>query len=312
MQVTRRELWQMQYHDDRYMQGLSEAALRQRFQDILSNLVGLTDGGQLGADVPAEESEFWLPRLTHLREEYRLRDMGLPPSAALGSTARRTIPSPTYPVPPRSASMTQPGSSGSQELFKFGKLHDLQSAVDTGTIWLSPASSFSDPSLNPATRDTELEFTYEIPPARLPTAFVDPLDGTTHHLRGGGPVRYTISANDYYVFCTTAVFAHRLYQDFNADAYVIIHEPERFALDVTVAAASLLPGYAFGYGGVRYIDPLIALPVSMPVQVIKHFRYAYQHEFRCVWQPPPKKQTPLQGILLTIPELPSYAELVRL
>jgi len=142
--------------------------------------------------------------------------------------------------------------------------------------------------------------------------FLDPLNGSIHILNGRGAARYTISTDDYYAYCTAGVFSHRLYQDFEADACLIIHEPRRFVADLAKAAGSVLPGYTFGTSGVRYVDPLVAPPTAVPVQVIKHFRFAYQREFRCVLQAPAGSSRTLHAVFVTIPQLFEYVELVAL
>jgi hypothetical protein len=73
--------------------------------------------------------------------------------------------------------------------------------------------------------------------------------------------------------------------DYEADACVIIRDPQRFAQMLADASLSMLSETTLRPGAIEYVDPL--LPTSIPsVAFSKQFRYSYQHEFRFCWLPP--------------------------
>ena len=141
--------------------------------------------------------------------------------------------------------------------------------------------------------------------------FTDPLNGTTFFIPPGQGFKYTVSTEDYLVFCRAAARSNRLYQDFRADACLVITDPSRFVKEAAEAGEADLPGYSFGYAGLRYVDPLIATPNGRPVHAIKHFRFAYQKEFRCIWQPKPGAPR-LEPVDLRMPHLRDYSVLVAM
>jgi hypothetical protein len=301
----------MQYRADRYMAHLSPAELRQRFLDVLSNTVELLDSGQLGlAQAPADPA-FWMSRFTHLHEEFTLRQTGLPAFPSLGPDAPKCLPRPTHPDHPPSVAILKTLPARGDALFKYGQHQNLKKVFTEGTIRLNPASSYEDPSLNPAVRDAELTFTYQVRPSPLTGSFTDPLNGTTLLIPPGQGFKYTVSTDDYLVFCCAAARSNRLYQAFPADACLVITDPSRFLREAGEAGQGDLPGYSFGYAGVRYVDPLIATPDGRPVHAIKHFRFAYQKEFRCIWQPKPGASR-LEPVDLRLPHLRDYSVLVAL
>ena len=134
-------------------------------------------------------------------EEFTLRQTGLPTFPSLGPDAPECLPRPTHPNPPPSVAIWKTRCAQSDALFKFGQHRNLKKVFTDGTIRLSPASSFEDPSLNPAQRDAELTFTYQVPPSSLTTGFTDPLNGATHFIPPGQRFNYTVSTEDYLVFC---------------------------------------------------------------------------------------------------------------
>jgi hypothetical protein len=77
----------------------------------------------------------------------------------------------------------------------------------------------------------------------------------------------------------------RMFTDFQADAALIVHGKDEFIRRVGEAVAQPLPS-AFSHGNVGYYDPYqIDNPSQLTPAFSKHFRYAYQDEYRMVWKP---------------------------
>jgi hypothetical protein len=49
-------------------------------------------------------------------------------------------------------------------IIKYGRREHMTDLVERGRLRLTPASNYDDPSLNPAIRDAELEFSIHFPP----------------------------------------------------------------------------------------------------------------------------------------------------
>ena len=62
---------------------------------------------------------------------------------------------------------------------------------------------------------------------------------------------------------------------------------------------------------VVYIDPLNCPMVDIDVFSSKHFRYAYQREYRFIWLPPDPEQN-LDHIFIDVPNIEEYCYLVNL
>ena len=90
---------------------------------------------------------------------------------------------------------------------------------------------------------------------------------------------------DYYTACFSNRFDSRLFDDFDADACLVVTDPVAFVERIRSAVAEILPNWKFSNANVRYRDPFFPA-FDKSVVFAKHFRYAYQDEFRCAWQPP--------------------------
>lgn len=97
-------------------------------------------------------------------------------------------------------------------------------------------------------------------------------------------MNFSISCPDFLVFCLTDRINFRLISDWSAKSAVIIHDPQEFGRHLSEATRGLVlaaGGRTLESGRVRYIDPYF--PLENPiVSFCKHFKFAYQREFRFV------------------------------
>jgi len=158
--------------------------------------------------------------------------------------------------------------------------------LERGAVRVSPASAYRDPSLNPAIHDDELTISLQPHPdhVRLEafTSSGQP-KGVVH------PANLSISAEartNYYVYCLSSVLGSRLFLDFDSDACLVLTDPQRFFDLLMPAMRERLPRWSADGVSVTYIDPLTTPMREVNVFRNKHFRFAYQREFRVVWLPP--------------------------
>jgi hypothetical protein len=261
------------------MEHLTGPELEQRFRDIFVNHLVLTTDAKLGLVEISKGGAYWIELWTHVLEEYGLRCQPLPvPDMREGSASKIGVPDPRLPLATKAAAAVkernlQPGSY----LVKYSKSCFLEPMLEYGRIRIAPASSYKDSSLNLAIRDNELEFSVNPNPREI----------TLHIFSGKGgkykgpvkPLTYSMTAKsktDYYVYCLSTRLTPRLFLDFEADACIVIINPEEF-------------------------DPF----------TWKHFRYSYQGEFRLVWLPE-TPQTNIECVHLKIDSLKDLCFLISL
>ena len=101
--------------------------------------------------------------------------------------------------------------------------------------------------------------------------------------RGVG-LNFSLNCPDFLVLCFTDQLNFRLISDWGAQSAVVINDVEEFGRRMRAATRSLISESSaekLESGRVRYIDPYFPLK-SPDVPFCKHFKFAYQREFRFV------------------------------
>jgi hypothetical protein len=296
---TRQEMWEEYYRSNPYLRGKPESHLIERFGYLVHNLVSATESKQLGLVTERRMIEWLMSRLTHMFMEFSARG-GIPAHARekirLPNLAESRAPAGARAY--NSRARKEPGQA-----FKFGKLHWLQRMLGTGEIRFLPASAYSDPSLNQAIRDDELTFTY------FPAKSSPALKGLPRVL--GADWMRQRHPSDYYVQCFSCAFALRLFDDFEADACLIVYDGREFARRVVGALTKKFPGWISAGISITYIDPDDPGDGEIVIPAVKHMKYFYQQEQRFISHPRTSIAR-LDPITIEIGSLSDIAELIHL
>lgn len=275
--IPMHEKWRREYRLRRYLEHATKDQLSQRVRDITCNTTFLDGNGKISFRAPNEGGAFWGEKFTHTSEEHDLRGEDFQPNLM----ANALLPKPTYPVRPRSAEIISghqlnPGNF----LVKYGK----QKYLSSGSIRISPASSWLE-SNNPAIHDDELRKTFFTHPDEIVIRVHKSRNlPQGHRIEPTGNTTLThTSGSDYYALCLSCVYDHRLFDDFDADCCLIIHNPRLFAGRLEAAARSLLPTWLMSSRSIDYYDPFDTNFGQVNVHWAKDFRFWYQFEYRFVW-----------------------------
>jgi hypothetical protein len=258
--MTRQELWESQYREARYMRQLAAPELDQRFFDVFNNYNDVTSKGLFapsGFEGAKEPNLYWLEALTHVSEEYGLRGRGWP----VADRTRVSMFSVEGYDYAKAARALEHVSAKRPFLARYSSRRYVTEMFETGRIRVAPASSYDDPSLDVARRDDELRVS-----------------------NGRRPIMRARS--DYLVYCLSATLKPRLFGDFaETDAVLVIHDIGEFFARLDKAAASLPFPWEGTVGAVKYFDPLRTDFANVVPGFWKHFRFAYQVEWRFTWFP---------------------------
>lgn len=294
--VSRQEFWEMHYRQDRYLLHLTDDELAQRINDVMNNFMTLTEDEKIGFLSVEEQGDSWYASFAHLMEECRLRQTGVPVQRI------KEWHHPNYDWPGvgnAAEAFKQMKLTPGEYLIKYSKLPFVEAALKRGEIRISPASSYDDPSLNYAIKDDELSLSLRPRPH-------------SKGLPAPGTDREIITApTNYYVYCMASTFSLRLFGDFEADACLVITNPQVFIERLVTAVLKQTPGWT-GFGnGVEYVDPISASKNDVDIFRTKDFRYAYQQEYRLVWVPP-SPQAKLPHIFVELGNLEDCCKLISL
>ncbi|MGA2085236.1 MAG: hypothetical protein ABSG60_06950 [Terracidiphilus sp.] len=307
--MTRGEFWRLSYRARRYLSHLSVDELAKRSQDVLANVSILTPQGQIGLRSPKETIGYpWMELWTHIIEEFGSREMGMPPDIL----DPETIPNPTAPIPAKGFLESQGLKKElSGCLVKYGKRSWLTRTLAKGEWRISPASYYSDATLSKARRDSELEFHIRAANLEKTSKPVEGMEGQYYHVLKDVFAIDIKAATNYYLVCLARGLIYRMFDDFDADACLIIHNEDEFVRRMLRAFAAINPRWFGTFKAVDYIDPCMPrLPID--VHFAKHFRYSYQEEVRFVWTPLSPSLAKLSQFTINLGPIDDICELLLL
>jgi hypothetical protein len=288
------------------MEFLSDIELKTRTKEIISNLTLLSAQGQISIHPPRTSEPFWLIKWTHALEEFSLRYGPYPNGFSDGSMKDAPIVRPTYPeLPPSKVAIDSVGGLRKGCIYKFGKSEHLKPMFNDGVIRIAPASYYADPSLNKAIQDDELGFII-----RCRSDSIILQSGTCSTFPTFGDVKFHLkSGTNYYVHCFAAAYTYREYDDFEADACIVISNPRKLFQKMMKAVRKQKSSFKGFASPVKYLDPLTCRPDSINIFFSKHFKYSNQNEVRTIWLP----ETPtvkLEPFFIEVGNMIDYADLI--
>lgn len=305
--LTRSQKWGNSYLQNPYLGHLSQLELEERANDIMSLVSVLDPVGRLSVHAGHKmDVDMWI-KWTHVLTEMQRRYGPFPNGYTNGFVKAVNMVNPTFPAaPPGKAAMEKIGSLQSGWLFKYSKKKYVQEMYSSGVFRMTPASFYNDPSLNAAVKDDELVFKGS---ARIK---LKPTTKFGKSAASYGRVEYSVKARtNYYVCCFASNFTNREFVDFEADACLVIKDSRVFIDRLVKAGCGTLPDFEGFAQSVRYLDPLLCDPSQIDVNFAKHFRYAYQNEYRAIWAPR-EALTDLPIEFINIGSLDGIAEIVEL
>jgi hypothetical protein len=306
--VPRHVAWRMAYRNDRYMRSLPLEQIFRRFRDFMGNLLVHSDDGRI-APLDVGKNEAWWIGYTHVLEELALRGQSWQ-DPGIDVSSRIVLPRSERVMKSIRASKKASVRQGMH--YKFGKRLHMESMVHEGTLRIAPASSFANCGLNSARRDTELSV--ETSPSKDDLNRLCARDGLEPPTFGEDcDWTYVSQAKmDYFVYCVSTQFDHRLFDDFEAESCVVICDPRAFETKLQAAARERLGAWQAYGTEIEYVDPLFPPVERLNPFFCKHFRYFYQHEYRHFWIPAVVPDVPLQPFFLDLGPLRECCELLSL
>ena len=143
------------------------------------------------------------------------------------------------------------------------------------------------------------------------------LEGVSETIPGSklslqGNFVYTKTApSKYYVWCTASRYTYREIDDFDADSVLWMRNVDEFSKRLLEAAKHSLPTFQHFGVPVAYVDPLHMDPSKEDVFRMKHFKFAYQNEYR-FYSIPVEPGMDLAAIFLDLGPLSDISNLQRL
>lgn len=296
------EIWTREYAENRYLHHLSQENLDQRLRAILTNMLYL-DRGTLPHELSALE---WREHLRHVREEYCQRGISSQSIEAAFSAVE------LWPRLKLAANEYQEYDGPPGQLFRFCMERYLRPFLQDGKLTLFPASRYISSELLASQRDDELSRTRFIDGTTGKRMHHMDKEGNRHPIKTVGSI--TLSNNlrtDYYSWFTSTTFDPRLFDDFQKDACLVIHDFDTFSERLLAGVERALGDWHGACSLIRYYDPLNA-DSELLNHGTKDFRFTYQREYRFTWFPSKRAATNLPQLDVSLGPMGDVASLICL
>ncbi|MGN6692129.1 MAG: hypothetical protein ACTHJU_14410 [Sphingopyxis sp.] len=308
--LTNQETWEYEYASFPYLLGAPDDRLGSRFKDVFINQTELNPDAKIGL-LPIGEEHRFMPKFTHLMDEYRFRGLEHPPREVIAAARGPAMKYFENGGPIASKIFRGYEAPITPFTVKYGRREFLEPMLREGRLRISPASYYSDASHNAAVKDDEIHRTFFIP------TFRDRLKGIYHTTFQGHRIEYgdddivlPIEAPDYFLLSLCDSIYYRMPTDFDADAALVIRDPGKFAQRVISSFLARYPDWKPHYGPVTYYDPYRDYTKVRVHQMSKHFGYAYQREIRIVMEAMRRPRFALEPEFLDVGPMDDYAELL--
>jgi hypothetical protein len=311
-QLPRHKLWQAEYRAHRYARHLSHEELCERARDIFLNLLQVTPDAKIAIFPTTPRVPLFAEVWTHVLEELRLRNISYRDAMSSELHNLKQVPEFVGALAQKAASALSTRGLASAEVFiRYSKRKYMEALLDRGSIRIQPATAYLSGTHNAAVRDDEraLGMSFALSRADVLSLVRNPQDVPSEMPEQRVDVQFQ-SPTNYWMLCGSRSLEPRLFVDFEADACVIIRNVAEFRSRLRAATEATLHA-EMREGPVVYVDPLLPSSVRPSLCFSKHFRFAYQEEYRFVWIPRQATQK-LEYVDVEVGALRDIAELIAI
>ena len=262
------DLWDLEYVPHRYLSGMTDSALQDRYRAIIRNMRSYTEPERDRIPIISYQSSwYWFRKEYQTRLEFALREIEQP---TLNHECQNTN---------ESGAAHGKVPNGTKNIFRYGKREYMRQMVEQGKVRFSPAEFYEGEENNEARRDDERQ-KHSYMPGRY-TTFTHQ---SGQRLKVKGDVRRTIGGPKYHLISFSCIWNADLLEDFQADTCVVVTDPAEFAKRLQEAGRSVFPGWYFLDCPVQYFDPYERIKnEAYDSAMSKDFQFAYQNEYRIIW-----------------------------
>ncbi len=262
------DLWELEYVPYRYLSGMADSTLQDRYRAIIRNMRSYTQPERDCIPINSYQSSwYWFRKEYQTRLEIALREIEQP---TLNHECQNINESGAayWKVP-----------NGTKNTFRYGKREYMRQMVEQGSVRFSPAEVYEREENNEARRDDELQ-----KHSYIPSRYTTFTHQSGQRLKVMGDVRRTIGGPNYHLVCFSCVWDSDLFEDFQADTCVEVTDPAEFAKRLEEAGRSVFIGWYFHHCPVQYFDPYERIKnEAYDSAMSKDFQFAYQNEYRIIW-----------------------------
>lgn len=258
--------WQNEYILQNYLQSVKPDELIKRYNEISENMLFYTEEKRDIIPIYSYDSSwYWYKKEFQTRIEIYKRKILDKINLAKAVTQNNKFL----------------GIGMGNKLYKFGRKEHIANMLEYGKIRLTPAKIYNDGLVQDPRTDNELKKTKYIPNNN---ARIVSMDGKSAPIIGD--MRIEVSAPNYYVFCTSLDYNKYMLTKFNYDSCLVINDINEFQKRIEINLPNKFQNWYFEGLQIQYFDPYCYSKNEFFEAVLsKHFRFAYQREYRIFIDP---------------------------
>lgn len=289
------------YQNKRYLMTASDENIESRLESLANNLWTTNLNGEI---IPSSYANklFKLYQDTVIEKHLRTNDILILPT--ISEIIQKGSNSYTKPQLDRVIDFDI-----SQCFVRFSKKEYILDAYQKGRFKIHPASKYAESDMNHAQYDNELQNVTVFTGQQLKAELFDENGNKI-------PVKFNELFNlrrsdNFYTLCFASKFDRRLFDGFEADSALVIHDKKKFLYRMMVSMCIQQPQLNGIADNVKYYDPYNPpdLRDIKPV-LCKDFSYLYQSEFRPVWEY--QRPTTMGPFFLEVGSLSDISTIVNL
>ena len=279
--LSKEEVWRAKYSVNPYMLLEPDDVIIERFNDIFTNCLDLSEDGKIIPSPMMENNERLSKFLTQVIDETNLR--GILHRGSMQPAHEQINSYFENDTPPGARMFKGFPSLPKDYLFKFSKKEYVDDMYKYGRFRISPASYYSKGSHLRAVKDLETERSYKVKAIHEAMEGLDSIEIQGHQVNiVNGVVPINFYLDDYFLFSTCNDVSRRVPTDFEADSVLVIKNKGEFISRLKEELLISYPGWEFLERDVYYYDSYNNHPQDPDQEFYKHISYSYQREHRCI------------------------------
>lgn len=269
----------------RYLSSVPKRDLSERLVHLLNNSVQLDHESMLELLI-AEQPDMFC-RLLDVIAETALRNESVVAAQEpdVWNTSRNVMVNPSRDLAEKAAKLKSLIGDSQDILLRFSSYEFMRELVEEGGLFMQSASAYKQQE-NLSVKDDELQLVMTRFLTDAEASDVVSILGIHSLMSNLKVLNYLVHSPDYLILCFTDKLNFRMISDWNAEAAIVIHQPDEFYQRFKENSKKLsTSSKGLERGKVRYIDPYFssyAQVQSEDLPFCKHFKFAYQDEFRFV------------------------------
>ena len=277
-----KEILKSDYKKIRHLEFQPESNLVSRLEWVVTNLFKFENGKNLTLGGRQGSGKFVWWAFEDIISEFQIR--GIRPPPHLVTSNGQPVPFTLFGNNLKKAIRLWNRIGVKPKAYRFSKKKYLEALLNDGDLRITPASDYKDDVHSPARQDDELTVQLLRHPSQVKITHHNPRTGEDSEMVPISDIRMQSTfGTNYYTLCLSHKFDPRMFDAFDADACLLIDDPQRLSSLLNeimpLTRPGLCPTWPFKVGYMDYDNPHREPTPTLS----KDIKYFFQSEVRLNW-----------------------------